>query len=217
MSDGPRITLAQADAVVARLRDRWRLGENVHVCGSIRRRQEWVGDIDLIAPYVSPAAQDPLYERVVATCDNPPPRTSIFAAEVTPAQNTFCTAVSGLRPGFLEARLELKLWQGRQVIKCQISRYTPENFGWLMIEKTGPWNFGKWFLMKWKQRHGMPTGDAKYKASIDNHLVGPDQQPVTVATEEGAFIMCGIPWIAPDRREAFVRRAEAMSSSRRTA
>lgn len=217
MSDGPRITLAQADAVVLRLRDRWGLGDSVHVCGSIRRRQEWIGDVDLIAPYVSPAAPDPLYERIVATCDNPPPRTSIFAGEVAPSDKTFCHAVSGLKPGFLTCSLELNLWGGRQVVKCQVSRYTPQNFGWMMIEKTGPWNFGRWFLVKWKQHHGIPTGDVKHKASIDNHLVGPDQKVVTVATEQGAFVMCGLNFIPPEKRDAFIRRAEQMSGERRMA
>jgi len=211
VSQGDRITLETADRVVATLFERWQLNPaSVFVAGSVRRRVMSVGDIDLVAPAVSPTAPDPLYERIVATVTNPPPRASMFAPEIPPAEKAFCTAVRGLKPGFLGCDLTVSCWGGRCELKVQISRYTQQNLGWLMIEKTGPWNFGRWFLMRWKMEHGIPLA-GNLKASIDNHLVGLDQKVIPVSTEDEAFSRCGIGAVAPHNRDAFIKRVEAMS------
>lgn len=211
MSQGDRITLETADKVVLALYQHWQLNPaSVFVAGSVRRRVMTVGDIDLVAPAVSPNAQDPLYERIVTTVTNPPPRTSMFAPEIPQGTNAFCTAVRGLKPGFLGCDLTVSCWGGRCELKVQISRYTPQNVGWLMIEKTGPWNYGRWFLTRWKIAHGIPVGGNE-KASIDNHLVGKDQKVIPVATEDEAFRRCGLEVTPPHHRDAFIRRVEAMS------
>lgn len=217
MSEGPRIQLADAQRIVTRLFERWSL--NAQACmvvGSIRRQRLDVGDIELIAPAVSKNAQDPLYERIVATVVNPPAPTSIFAQAVTPAADAFAHAVEGLKPGFLACRLTITAW-GRLTVPVQIYRYTAENLGWMLIERTGPWNFGKWFLKRWKIQHNIPLGDPRFKASIDNHLVDLDQKTVNVDTEELAFKRCGLQFVPPEHRDVFIQRVEAASRARRTA
>ncbi|HLO41663.1 MAG TPA: hypothetical protein VK176_11625 [Phycisphaerales bacterium] len=218
MSEGPRITLDVADRIVARLRERWSLHPDwVVVVGSVRRRRPEVGDIELIAPAVSPNAQDSLYERIAATIDNPPAPTSIFGEERPVAADAFATAERGLKPGFLACSLVVRAWGGKCTVPVQIYRYTPQNLGWMMIERTGPANFGRWFLMKWKHAHGIPVGDGRFKASIDNHLVNLDQKPVPVETEEIAFRRANMQWIPPEHRDVFIARAEAASKARRIA
>lgn len=218
MSEGVRIPLAQAEAVIAGLREKWGLDPaRVFVAGSVRRRCPDVGDVDILAPAVGPSARDELYERIVATIDNPPAPTSIFQDAPPPRDDAFATAMRGLKPAFLAADLVVRAWKGRVALKVQIARYTRENLGWMMIEKTGPAAFGRWFLTRWKQHRGIPTRDARFRASIDNHLVGLDQKVIAVETEDEAFRMCGLNPTPPEHREAFIRRVEAMSTTRRTA
>ncbi len=218
MSEGPRISLETADRITARLFERWQLQPDwCVVVGSVRRRRPEVGDIELLAPAVSSTVQDSLYERIVATVDNPPAPGSIFSQERPVAADAFCTAERGLKPGFLACSLVVKAWGGKCTVPVQIYRYTPQNLGWMLIERTGPANFGRWFLMRWKHAHNIPVGDPRFKASIDNHLVDLDQKVVSVETEELAFRRANLQVIPPEHRDVFIQRVEAAAKTRRTA
>lgn len=195
MSAAPRLPLARALRVADVLFDRWGLDRvTCHLVGSCRRERPDVGDIEIIAP-AAPKARDTLAGRIAATMDGE----GIFAgAEAGPKIGR---VVQGLKPGFLACSLVVRPYDTE--IPVQVYRYTPENYGWVMLMRTGPGEFGKWFLSAWKKRHGIP---AALPASAAGHLVDASGKIVPVADEAAAFALCGVAWVAPERREAFVAR-----------
>lgn len=226
MSDGPRIPLASADAVAAELVARWELrGDGPpemwrnFVAGSVRRRRPEVGDLELVAPLPRPVpgrpigpADDPLFRRINATVTNPwqDEKAPLFAAASAgpPAELALGSAIRGLKPGFLACSLVLRPWDGIE-LQCQVYRYTPDNLGWMLIERTGPREFGMWFLGAWKRRYGIPVGVEGRQASIDNHLVDGGGRIVPTTTEEEAFRLAGQPYVEPHERDAFMSRLQA--------
>lgn len=219
MSSGTRIPLADAWRVVDGLYQRWGLDRRtVFVAGSVRRQALDVGDIDLLAPAAPASGRDELFDRIAATVTNPPAPAGIFeaacAAEPDPA--AIATAVRGLKPGFLAADLVVRAWKGSVELKVQISRYTRENLGWQLIYKTGPVEFGRWFLFRWKQRYGIPVNDERFKASIDGYLVNLDKRVIPVESEDEAFAKCGLQPVPPVHREAFMQRVAAMAHEKRS-
>lgn len=220
MSSGTRIPLADAWRVVDGLYQRWGLDRrSVFVAGSVRRQAADVGDIDLLAPAAPAGGRDELFERIAATVDNPPAPTGIFEAAAqaaAPDGPAIATAVRGLKPGFLAADLVVRAWKGSVELKVQISRYTRQNLGWQLIYKTGPVEFGRWFLFRWKQRYGIPVNDERFKASIDGCLVNLDKKVIAVESEDEAFARCGLQPVPPAHREAFVQRVQAMADKRVT-
>jgi len=216
MSDGPRIPLAAAEAFVLAIFQR-RLGfasieeaarEGVEVVGSIRRRRPDIGDIEIIAPM--PRAADPekvqssedrLFRELNLCVSNPwvDGSGSLFA-EKPDTSRSFGVAVRGLKPGFKAASLQLKAY-GVEV-GLDVFRFDALNAGWVKLCRTGPSEFGRWFLGRWKERQGIPVGDPARKASVDGYLVDSRGQIVPVATEEEAFRLIGSNFVAPDRRDA---------------
>lgn len=216
MSTGPRITLEQAEAFVLAVFER-RLGfssiedaaaQGVEVVGSIRRRRPDIGDIEIIAPMPRAAnpecvqsSEDRLFRELNLCVSNPwvDGSGSLFAANPDTSR-AFGEAVRGLKPGFKAASLRLKAY-GVEV-GLDVFRYDPLNAGWVKLCRTGPSEFGQWFLGRWKERMGIPVGDPNRKASIDGYLVDSRGQIVPVATEEEAFRLIGSNFVAPDRRDA---------------
>lgn len=228
MSDGPRIPLAAAEAFVLALFQR-RIGyasieeaarEGVEVVGSIRRRRPDIGDVEIIAPM--PRAADPekvqssedrMFRELNLCVSNPwvDGSGSLFAA-APDTSRAFGQAVRGLKPGFKACSLRLQAY-GVEV-GMDVFRYDALNAGWVKLCRTGPSEFGQWFLGRWKERMGIPVGDPARKASIDGYLVDARGQIVPVATEEEAFRLIGANFVQPDRRDAMV---EAMASRRGSA
>jgi hypothetical protein len=228
MSDGPRITLERAEAFVLAIFQR-RLGyasieeaarEGVEVVGSIRRRRPDIGDIEIIAPL--PRAADPekvqssedrLFRELNLCVSNPwvDSSGSLFAA-APDTSRAFGTAVRGLKPGFKACSLRLAAY-GVEV-GLDVFRYDALNAGWVKLCRTGPSEFGQWFLGRWKERQGIPVGDPARKASVDGYLVDARGSVVPVASEEEAFRLIGANVVPPERRDAMV---EAMASRRGSA
>lgn len=221
MSEGPRLPHAQASDVAAAAFRRWELSgllaDHSAACvvvGSVRRRLPTVGDMEIIAPLppgwetkkLTPA-EDPLFRRINSTMSNPfrdGSMASLFAVpqdDLPGGNGIMGTAIRGLKPGFLACSLVLRPWQGIE-IPCQIYRYTPQNRGWMLIERTGPAEFGKWFLWRWKVRYGIPI--ATHQASINNHLVTASGQVVPVVNEEEAFRLAGEQYVPPEERDRYV-------------
>lgn len=224
--DGTRITLEQAERFVAALFAR-RVGffatieaaarEGIEVVGSIRRRRETVGDIEIIAPM--PRAADPekvqssedrLFRELNLCVSNPwvDGSGSLFAA-APDTSRAFGTAVRGLKPGFKACSLRLAAY-GVEV-GFDVFRYDPLNAGWVKLCRTGPSEFGQWFLGRWKERMGIPVGDPKRQASVDGYLVDDRGNVVPVGSEEEAFRLIGANFVPPERRDAMV---QAMASRR---
>lgn len=225
MSDGPRIPLAAAEAFVLALFQR-RLGyasieeaaqDGVEVGGSIRRRRPDIGDVEIIAPMPRAAnpecvqsSEDRLFRELNLCVSNPwvDGSGSLFA-EKPDTSRAFGMAVRGLKPGFKACSLCLRAY-GVEV-GLDVFRYDALNAGWVKLCRTGPGEFGQWFLGRWKERMGIPVGDPARKASVDGYLVDARGQIVPVATEEEAFRLIGANFVLPERRDAMV---EAMATRR---
>ena len=181
MSEGPRIALASALQVAEALFDRWGLRE------------------------VPDAEQDPLFRRINATMKTPwTGPASLFAPPIE-TREPVGRIVRGLKPGFLAASLLVEPWEG-VALPVQVYRYTPRNRGWMLIERTGPADFGRWFLWRWKVAHRIPVGDETRRASIDNHLVDAFGTVVPVADEAQAFRLAREAFIPPEHRDEVARR-----------
>lgn len=211
MSTGPRLPLEVADALAAKLMARWKMAAPAcGVVGSVRRRKPDVGDVELIAP-LPPAGpkDDPLYELIA---DDLGLRDGLFIPEVPPMGK----AVEGVKPGFKAASMGINCRIGadlEELVGVQVFRYTPENRGWQWIMRTGPEDFGKWFLWQWKTVFGIPLGDG-HPASHEGHLVDPSGIVVPVEDEEACFRIIRRPFIAPEHRAAFVENERRSYGSR---
>lgn len=217
MSEGPRLPLINADAVAAALFERWKLDPaRCFVVGSVRRRLETVGDIEIVAPAM-PKACDTICQAIEATM--PPPASGLFAAAPLTDDMVIGRAVRGLKAGFLCASLVVRPFPGDPAldveIPVQVYRYEPANLGWMMIERTGPKDYGKWWLWMWKRAWGIPVGDENHPASIDNHLVNARRERVDVASEAEAFNKCQIAYCEPHDRDRFIARQNELAASRR--
>lgn len=213
MSTGPRIPYTRAKAAAELLLALWRMPPAAcQIVGSIRRRRAEVGDIEILVPQY-PKKGDSVYDRILPTIDGA--ERPLFTDGVGQQTPTFARAIKGFKPGFLQASLEVQMRiapaatdgdSGRCIIPVQVFRYTPENAGWQLIMRTGPTDFGKWFLWKWKiaWRTG-PEG----KGSIDGHLVDNFGKVVPVETEAKAFSLARVPITAPEHRDEFMQRIGA--------
>jgi len=206
MSEGPRIPIERADALAAYLFERWSLDRRTcHVVGSVRRRRDWVGDLELLAP-LEPKGAD----RLCATIEGTVQATGLFAGSGPPPIGR---VVSGLKPGFKACSLVVRLKDGVE-IPVQVNRAGPENFGWAMIKCTGPREFGMWFLQKWKEHWQIPVGDEKHQASVDGFMVDSSRRVVPVPTEADAFRLAGLQLIDPHRRDAFMDQISQRGAAR---
>ncbi len=220
MSTGSRIGLAQAEQLARRLFELWGLAEpEAMVVGSVRRRSRSVGDVEIIAP-LPDSDLDPLWDRILPTLDRldveAKPRrghVSLFSPPPAPEpehpplpaglERPIGYVVQGGRPGFKALSLAIRCdrWDGQPVVPVQVFRYTPANRGWIELMRTGPGEFGRWFLSRWKERWQIPHD---LPASIDGHLVDRARAVITVPTEADAFRLAGAPAIPPEKREYFV-------------
>lgn len=203
MSVGARIALADVRLVVTALCQAWALDPSTcFIVGSARRQRPDVGDLEILAP-VEPAGKDTLFTRIESTLDAPDGLFGALAGNV-PAMGR---AVSGVKPGFLEASLVMRPLGFD--IPVQVYRYTPDNLGWSVIHRTGPRDFGVWFLTKWKKAWGIPLGVEDRPASIDGHLVDAGRNVIPVPSEERAFELAGLKYIDPWTRDAFASSVRA--------
>jgi len=211
MSTGPRLPLATADALAVQLMDRWQMAAPAcGVVGSVRRRKPDVGDLELIAPLPPEGSKiDPLYE---AIADAVGARAGLFIPEVPPIGK----AVEGVKPFFKAASLDIQIRLGEQqeeMCRVQVFRYGPKNAGWQWLMRTGPDDFGKWFLWQWKTVMGIPLGEG-HQASVDGYLVDPNGIVVPVEDEEACFRVIRRPVVPPEARAAFVENERRSYGSR---
>lgn len=229
MSDGPRFTLEQGRRVADALFERWGLSglreggvPECVVVGSVRRQRPDIGDLEIIAPVPdglpdSPTpADDPLFRRINATMETPwaDERAPLFGPEAVTPENPVGRIVKGLRPGFLAASIDVIPWKDAghpmagTVLRVEVYRYTKHNRGWIMLMRTGPSEFGQWFLGRWKKAMGIPVGGDD-PASVNGHLVTSSGRVFPVETEEDCFRVIGTPPIAPEDRGPFMERMRA--------
>lgn len=206
MSTGVRLPLAWAVSAAGVLFERWELSSSAAaIVGSVRRRCPEVGDLDIIAPLPPARKADELHAAIDRTIIVPDEARGLFAERACPK---FVEVKTGHKPYFKSlsviAHLEA---EGRTYpIPVQVSRFTDENRGWMELYKTGPKEFGVWFLVKWKERFGIPTHQ---KACIENHLRDQGGSIVPVESEADCFRLAGLTHFPPQDREEIARRAMA--------
>jgi hypothetical protein len=210
MSTGERIPLEDADRTVEYLFRRWNLDrEACMAVGSVRRRRESVGDIELVAPCWNGAGVDVVFESIAATMEGEitDARTAIESNLFAPGreprvipkvQPLIGTVAQGCRPGFLHARIRLRRRDG-STFACEVYRYTPANRGWITLMRTGPGEFGRFFLRFWKRAHNIPE---TREASSEGHLRDARGEIIPVPTEEECFRLCGMKFIDPRDRDS---------------
>lgn len=210
MSTGIRLPLGWAVAAAGVLFERWGMHPSAcSIAGSVRRRCAEVGDLDLLAPLPPAAMRDELYEAIDRTVIVPDAAAKLFREGPDP----FVEVKTGHKPHFktlsVIAHLEATGEDGQPrsyPIPVQVNRFTRENRGWMELYKTGPRDFGVWFLVKWKERFGIPTHQ---KACIENHLRDQGGSIVPVATEADCFRLAGLTHFPPQEREEIARRGMA--------
>lgn len=203
MSAGPRLPLERADEAAACLMRWWGLeGTDAVVVGSVRRREPDVGDLEILAPAAHAAplfGGDPLYERIVAGVGRD---RATDSPEVIPLR--------GLKPGFAAASLIACLFDTRTghtiQMPVQVFRCESGCWGWAMLMRTGPADFGRWFLWQWKRAHGIPP---ERPASVDGWLVDARGERVPTETEAVCFREINLPVCPPERRRAFAEQQAA--------
>lgn len=204
MSAGPRIPLAMAEDAAAYLLRTWGV-QDATVVGSVRRRRPEVGDLEIACPW-SAAPDDELYRTLHASAGE---TGGLFA---TPSDLPPVTARRGLAPAFLECDLVVHLTVDRSAggqpldLPVQICRYQPGQRAWRVIMRTGPRDFGRWFLGRWKRAYGI---DHSRPASVDGYLVDASGRVVAIDDEAEAFRRCRVAYLPPEKRDAFVADLEA--------
>lgn len=201
MSDASiTIPLARAQQAAARLRELLPLPESsCPVVGSVRRGRLEVHDIEIIAPLAQENTLDRLW---LAIRDNEAEEGGGLFAAAGPAKPVL-RVVKGLAPLFRHVRLQVALRGTDDWLPIEIYRYdtTTEkaNRGWIELMRTGPTEFGQWFLTQWHKRWELRPDKP---ASVEGYLRDEHGAVVPVATEQEAFAKAGIPFIEPARREA---------------
>lgn len=191
-----RLDHSRASAIASALTSRWGLGPDCLWCGSLRRRCPTVGDLDLVAALPT-GSDDPLFERIDATMER---QGALFGAG-----EPLGVALKGHKPHFKAAYYDLRTkWtdqDGRPItVGVNIWRHQPGNKGWTILRCTGPADFGKMFLDRWKMQHGIPKGE-QHQASIGGHLVDKYGIAIPTETEEDAFRLANWKFIPPHDRD----------------
>ena len=204
---GDRLKLHDALAAAECIRGMWGLDpETCLLVGSARREAISVGDLEFCAPMPAPGTRDELFERMDLTMQTG----GLFGAGTVPVAQP----LKGFRNRFYycDTRVDLTHQEtGKELsVRVQIHRYEADgsNRGWIELMRTGPSEFGEWFLAAWKAFWKMPIGR---RASIDGHLVNDVGARVPTPTEADCFRQIGMAWISPDRRDAFAEAARHRS------
>lgn len=206
-----------AEEIATRLLRRFAapVGGEGHIAGSIRRRKPEPRDIELLLPLAvdERTGDDPVYRAIRRHC-------IIAEQDVSPLLNPddrltderWFTPVKGLKPGFRYAQLACDpstVWPQRKAglepipaFKVDIFRYDRPgcghggNFGWIMVLRTGPYDFGRAVLSRWVHRRG----EHDIPASRDGYLLDATGQPIPIHTEQALFDLVGMTWIEPWER-----------------
>ncbi len=179
-----RAAEAIAAAIVADLEP---FCERIQVAGSIRRRKETVGDIEIVAiPRYEPAG---LFGDLL----DDPLQVNALWAHLHDASDRY-RFVLGDNPNGRYHRLVLPAHDGLQL---DLFLAQPDNWGWILLMRTGSKDFSASVLTEWKRRQGF--GEAR-PGSVDGRLVDRTGNVVPTPDEETVFVLLGRAVIPPEHR-----------------
>lgn len=204
------LTLHDAETLADKLTSIWgEPGAAMEVVGSVRRKRSTVHDLEFIAPLPEDGQPDPLCGQLIRTLKQHSAKDlqqSLFAPAAPVNESHIGKAIKGLMLGFKAVYLEVWPTSGL-VVPVQIFRYTQQNRGWIELMRTGPTDFGRMFLSRWKTVHGI-SQSTEARASIDGHLVDRYGAIVPVDTESEAFRKCEMAYVPPQLRDVLMSRAD---------
>ncbi len=175
--------LHEAEAIAAQVvTDLSPYCERIEVAGSVRRRKEQVGDIEIVAI----------------------PRYELGGLFATHPVNTLWA--------YLEASTTYRLIKGKgpdgryyQLVRpdtddVQIDLFIAQedNWGYILLLRTGSAAFGPAVLARWKHRQWMRAQDEH--GSVDGHLVTRAGEIVPTPDEETVFRLVGLDPVPPEER-----------------
>jgi len=162
--------------------------ERLQVAGSVRRRTEMVGDIELVAiPHLVP---DGLFgDRAI----------NVLAAHLWAVPSW--TIVKGGRPESRYTQLELGPGSDCPGLRVDLFLADAHSWGWILLMRTGSAEFSRGALSYWKMCKQIPREQA---GSVDGRLVLASGAAVSTPTEESIFAALGLRFIPPTEREVFL-------------
>jgi len=173
----------------------------LEVVGSVRRKCDQVGDLELIAPMPDSTIGDDLCRRLCELLEDPK---DLFSASRT---SQIGRVISGLKLGFRTCSFTIRLGAEPKVeLNVQIYRYDAGptgNRGWIELMRTGPVDFGKAFLSRWKAERGMAS--PAIPASRNGYLLSPNGEAIATPTEVDALKLAGLRYIEPEERARAAR------------
>lgn len=185
-----RIPLADAERIAEGLRQALALGcERIAVAGSIRRRKESVGDIELVAiPKMGS-------------------RPNLFGEPIE--YNMLDDILARLAPDSLTrhptkpangARLK-RFWLTQHEITVELWLCRPDNWGNILAIRTGDADWSHLMVTPRALGGLMPPDLQQAQGILTRYGL-----PVPCPTEEAYFEALGIPWLDPERRTAATAR-----------
>jgi len=154
----------------------------IAVAGSIRRRKEMVGDIEIVVI--------PRYEPVGLFGDM---QANALWAHLHDAGDRY-RFVKGDKPDGRYYQLTLPAHDDLQL---DLFLAQPDNWGWILLMRTGSAAFSAGVLGEWKRRRGSGKDQP---GSIDGRLVDHAGQVVPTPDEETVFALVGRAAIPPEGR-----------------
>jgi DNA polymerase/3'-5' exonuclease PolX len=174
--------LAEAERIAAAIvADLAPFCARIEIAGSVRRRKEVVGDIELVAiPRYAPAG-------LFGHC------TANLLWEHLHASDAY-RFTKGDHPAGRYYQLTLPSHVGMQL---DLFLAQPDNWGLTLLVRTGSAAFSTAMLARWKRRQGFGRGQP---GSVDGRLVTRDGRVVPTPEEETVFRLLGMPPVPPERR-----------------
>ncbi|MCC6679292.1 MAG: hypothetical protein IT445_00165 [Phycisphaeraceae bacterium] len=198
-----------ADKIAERLLARFDPdGEGGCFAGSVRRRKPEPRDIEILLPWSPPPPEgdDAFYNRIAAMCPRNDRDLNVFDESTqAPSGGPWFQVVRGLKPGFRAAQLLCLAatdprWAKLESpdFKIDIFRFDPAgvghggNFGWVLLQRTGPAEFGEACLAHFKRNGG--------SGSSDGYLIDGKGQPIPTLHEIDAFRAMHVAYVEPTDR-----------------
>jgi DNA polymerase/3'-5' exonuclease PolX len=157
--------------------------DRIQIAGSVRRRKEVVGDIEMVAiPRYAPAG-------LFGDC------TANLLWEHLHASDAYRFA-KGDHPAGRYYQLALPIHAGMQL---DLFLAQPDNWGLTLLVRTGSAAFSTAMLARWKRRQGIGRD---LPGSVDGRLVTREGQVVPTPEEETVFQLLGMQPVPPERRSS---------------
>jgi DNA polymerase/3'-5' exonuclease PolX len=155
--------------------------DRIQVAGSVRRRKEVVGDIEMVAiPRYAPAG-------LFGDC------TASLLWERLHASDAY-RFTKGDRADGRYYQLTLPMYAGMQL---DLFLAQPDNWGLTLLVRTGRAAFSTAMLARWKRLQGIGRDQP---GSVDGRLVTRDGRVVPTPEEETVFQLLGMQAVPPERR-----------------